>query len=127
MEETSMTVLKKTLILTLPLSVLSAILIGRTIDKMNTLSLINQSFLTGLLLLLIGSSLLVIRSGFFDVFAMGFAKLKEFFFRKPKVLQSDFFALKSTLPAHLLWQLFVALGLAVLAFSIVLTISYYRV
>lgn len=96
------------------------------------LTILNQSFLWGLVLLLLGCASLVIRSGFFTLFLDGFVQLREFFFRKPKALKGDLykpqdpeFEKKIEMYIQRATSLLLATGSALLLFSIVLTIFYY--
>lgn len=111
--------------LSLLLAVLAALLVGSFAENRAVLSIINQSFLIGLIAMVAGSCFYVLRSGFFHVFSMGFAKLKALVFRKPKVLESDFFQLKKGFPTAQLTVLLIASGCCVLLFSVSLTLFYY--
>lgn len=112
-------------LLSLPLAVLAAFLVGSFAENEAILTIINQFFLIGLITLIVGSCLYVIRSGFFHVFTVGFGKLKALFFRKPKELESDFFQLKRSLPTALVSALLITAGCTVILFSLSLTFFYY--
>ncbi|UFJ40356.1 DUF3899 domain-containing protein [Brevibacillus humidisoli] len=115
----------------LPAALLLACAMGFLYSSQTLLGLINQSFLTGLFLLILGSIALVLRSGFFTVFLRGFRQLKHLFFKRPRVMESDWFQEKDAV-----WQkkketltrvctsLSLWAGSALLMFSIVLTGFY---
>ncbi|USG64181.1 DUF3899 domain-containing protein [Brevibacillus ruminantium] len=95
------------------------------------LLLINQSFLIGLFLTLIGSIALVLRSGFFTVFLKGFKQLKSMLFKRPRVMESDWFQEKDPVLAkktETLLKICTSLSLwaggTLLFLSIVLTCFY---
>ncbi|MCR2821151.1 DUF3899 domain-containing protein [Lederbergia panacisoli] len=56
------------------------------LSKANTLH-INAIFLSGLVILLIGAILYVIRSGFLSLFFQGFVKIRETFIRQPHFMK----------------------------------------
>ncbi|WP_019121570.1 DUF3899 domain-containing protein [Brevibacillus massiliensis] len=94
------------------------------------LPLINKTFLLGLLLLVAGGLIVVANSGFFTLFAQGFRQIARLFFRKPRVMESDFFAddPASEFIQHLksqaaFWAISSGLTLAVC--SVLLTFYYY--
>lgn len=97
------------------------------------LTIINRSFLAGLSLLVLGCISLVVRSGFFTVFGAGFKRLKTFFFRRPRVLESDWHNMVDTVFAPkketffrigtslLLWS-----GAALIVFSVAMLVWHFR-
>ncbi|MFS0554342.1 DUF3899 domain-containing protein [Brevibacillus sp. 179-C9.3 HS] len=124
--------MKKWLILLLALSVISSIMAGITFQAAVLVPLINQSFLIGLLLLVVGSIAVVTRSGFFTVFLNGFKLLKGMFFRKPRMMDSDIvqandpaFAEKKESLVRIGTSLLLTSGTSLIVFSIVLTCFYY--
>lgn len=95
------------------------------------LVLINQSFLIGLFLLMLGSIALVLRSGFFSVFAQGFKQLKQMLFKRPRAMESDWFQesdpvlkKKTETLIRLITSLSLRTGAALLFFSLALTCLY---
>lgn len=75
--------MSKRLAYLLPAALLLALAAGFLFSSQTLLGLINQSFLAGLFLLLLGSIALVLRSGFFTVFFQGFKQLKLLFSSGP--------------------------------------------
>lgn len=124
--------MKKWLILLLALSVPSSVVLGIAFQAATLLPLINQSFLIGLLLLIVGCVAVVTRSGFFTVFLRGFKLLKGMFFRKPRLMESDIvqtsdpvFEEKKESIVRIGTSLFLTSGTGLIVFSIVLTCFYY--
>lgn len=116
----------------LSLILLGILGVGMATQSATLLPLINQSFLAGLLLLMIGCLVAVIRSGFFTLFARGFLQLKHVFFRRPRVLESDLytaddpaFTQKKETFIHRGTSLILEAGMALVSFSIGLTCFYY--
>lgn len=96
------------------------------------MTVINQSFLLSLFLLIAGGMAAVVRSGFFSVFVTGFRQLKHMFFRKPRVLDEDLYQANDPSfqsKKETLFQrgtsLLIEAGLSLALFSIGLTIYYY--
>ncbi|UYZ12466.1 MULTISPECIES: DUF3899 domain-containing protein [Brevibacillus] len=111
----------------------AALAAGLTVPAEALLTIINRSFLAGLFLLVLGCIALVVRSGFFTVFGAGFKRLQALFFRRPRVMESDWYNLDDPVFARkketfirigtslLLWS-----GAALIVFSVALTVWYYR-
>lgn len=111
----------------------AALAVGLTVPAEALLAIINRSFLAGLCLLVLGVFALVVRSGFFTVFGAGFKRLQALFFRRPRVMESDWYTLDDPVFARkketfvrigtslLLWS-----GAALVFFSVALTVWYYR-
>ncbi|TRY22511.1 DUF3899 domain-containing protein [Brevibacillus sp. LEMMJ03] len=111
----------------------AALAVGLTVPAEALLAIINRSFLAGLCLLVLGVFALVVRSGFFTVFGAGFKRLQALFFRRPRVMESDWYTLDDPVFARkketfvrigtslLLWG-----GAALVFFSVALTVWYYR-
>lgn len=111
----------------------TALAAGLTAPAEALLTIINRSFLAGLFLLVLGCIALVVRSGFFTVFGAGFKRLQTLFFRRPRVMESDWYNLDDPVFARkketfirigtslLLWS-----GAALIVFSVALTVWYYR-
>ncbi|MET3291557.1 DUF3899 domain-containing protein [Brevibacillus fluminis] len=95
------------------------------------LLLINRLFLAGLVLLMFGGALIVLRSGLFQLFLQSFAKMKAMFFRQARVLESDFYRNRPILTEkskHVYKRAVIGLlsiGTLLLLFSIGLTLHYY--
>lgn len=124
--------MKKRMLVWLSLILLFSLAAGLAAQPAALLPIINQSFLAGLLLLMIGSLAAVIRSGFFTLFSRGFVQLKHLFFRKPRVLESDLykaddpvFAQKKETFFRKGTSLLLETGMALVCFSIGLTCFYY--
>ncbi|MFG0212430.1 DUF3899 domain-containing protein [Brevibacillus porteri] len=124
--------MKKWLILLLALSVISSVILGITIQASTLVPLINQSFLIGLFLLIVGSIAVVTRSGFFTLFLRGFKQLKGMFFRKPRMMDSDIvqandpaFEEKKESFMRIGTSLFLTSGTGLIVFSSILTCFYY--
>lgn len=110
----------------------SGILLGFVAQASTLLPLINQSFLLGLFFMIFGCIALVIRSGFFTAFVHGFKQLKDMFFRKPRVLDSDLYSAddpsfrrKKEAILRGGTSLLLASGFGMILFSLVLTCFYY--
>ena len=119
-----MPIFKKTLLYILPLAVLAAIVAAFNLETTQMLSLINQSFLTSLVLLMISAAFIVVRSGFFTVFSIGFSRIKRFFFRKPRVMDSDMYRQEKSNPYYRTSCILLGAGSSVLLFSLTLTMFY---
>jgi hypothetical protein len=116
----------------LVLAITCSLVLGVTSETLALLPYINQSFLFGLILLMVGCAAVVTRSGFFTVFMRGFKQLKGFFFRKPRMMESDLvqgddpvFAQKKQSVIKVATSLFLASGTGLIVFSLVLTCFYY--
>lgn len=116
----------------LVLAITCSLVLGVTSETLALLPYINQSFLLGLILLMVGFAAVVTRSGFFTVFMRGFKQLKGFFFRKPRMMESDLvqgddpvFAQKKQSVIKVATSLFLASGTGLIVFSLVLTCFYY--
>lgn len=116
----------------LALIMASGIALGLFAQTSTLLPLINQSFLLGLFFVMFGCIALVIRSGFFSAFVRGFKQLKDLFFRKPRVLSSDLYSAddpsfqrKKEAILRGGTSLFLACGMGMILFSLVLTCFYY--
>ncbi|KZE54607.1 hypothetical protein AV540_06130 [Brevibacillus parabrevis] len=116
----------------LVLAITCSLVLGVTSETLALLPYINQSFLLGLILLMVGCAAVVTRSGFFIVFMRGFKQLKGFFFRKPRMMESDLvqgddpvFAQKKQSVIKVATSLFLASGTGLIVFSLVLTCFYY--
>lgn len=119
-----MPIFKKTLLYTLPLAILAATVAALTLQHGHMLSLINQSFLASLVLLMVSVAFIVLRSGFFTVFGIGFSRIKRFFFRKPRVMESDMYRQEKSNPYYRTSYVLLGAGSSVLLFSLTLTIFY---
>lgn len=115
----------------LPAALLLALAAGFLFSSQTLLGLINQSFLAGLFFLLLGSISLVLRSGFFTVFLQGFKQVKLLFFKRPRIVESDWFQEKDPVlqkKTETLIRICTSLslwaGAALLMFSVVLTCFY---
>jgi len=96
------------------------------------LPVINRLFLAGLVLLMLGGVLIVIRSGFFNLFFKGFGKMKRLFFRQARVLESDLYAWKpdnrkSSAPPKRVLLVILGPGALLLLLSVGLTFYYYLI
>ncbi|QRG69356.1 DUF3899 domain-containing protein [Brevibacillus choshinensis] len=116
----------------LALVMASSVALGLIAQTSALLPLINQSFLFGLFFVIFGCIALVIRSGFFTAFARGLQQLKELFFRKPRVLDSDLYSAddpsfqrKKEAILRTGTSLFLVSGFGMILFSLVLTCFYY--
>jgi hypothetical protein len=116
----------------LSLLLVASIVLGLVAQSATLLPLINQSFLFGLFLLIFGCLALVIRSGFFTAFVRGFAQLKDMFFRKPRVLDSELYSVqdpsfqrKKEAILRRGTSLLLTSGFGMILFSLVLTCFYY--
>ncbi|CAM3536595.1 MULTISPECIES: DUF3899 domain-containing protein [Brevibacillus] len=114
------------------ITILGCLGVGVTASSATLLTVINQSFLFSLFLLIAGGLAAVVRSGFFSVFAAGFRQLKQMFFRKPRVLDEDLyqtddpsFQSKKETFFQRGTSLLIEAGLSLALFSIGLTITYY--
>lgn len=123
---------KKRMLFWVSLIILGSCGSGMAVQTAELLFVINQSFLAGLFLLMLGGLGAVIRSGFFTLFTRGFQQLKHVFFRKPRVLESDLyqaddplFAQKKETLARIGTSLVLETGMALVLFSIGLTCFYY--
>jgi hypothetical protein len=111
----------------------AALAVGLTVPAEALLAIINRSFLAGLFLLVLGVFALVVRSGFFTVFGAGFKRLQALFFRRPRVMESDWyppddpvFARKKETFVRIGTSLLLWGGAALVFFSVALTVWYYR-
>ncbi|MED4585462.1 DUF3899 domain-containing protein [Brevibacillus choshinensis] len=109
-----------------------SVVLGLVAQSATLLPVINQSFLFGLFLLIFGCLVLVLRSGFFTAFVRGFQQLKDMFFRKPRVLDNDLYAVhdpsyqrKKEAILQKGTSLLLTSGLGMILFSLVLTCFYY--
>lgn len=109
------------------------LLAGASLPSAAMLPLINQSFLFGLAFLMLGCLSVVARSGFFTSFLRGFRQLKDLFFRKPRVLDSDLYSAgdpafekKKEALLRTGTSLLLASSFGILLFSLVLTCFYER-
>ncbi|GED25880.1 hypothetical protein BAG01nite_19820 [Brevibacillus agri] len=124
--------MKKWPVLIVVLAVVSSFALGLSFQSPALLPYINQSFLFGLVLLMAGCAVVVTRSGFFTIFLRGFQQLKSFFFRKPRLMDSDLvrgddpvFAQKKEAAMRAATTLFLSSGTGMIVFSLVLTCFYY--
>ncbi|MBS4196055.1 DUF3899 domain-containing protein [Lederbergia citri] len=78
----------KVFVSSLSVSMIITLLMAKAsiVSKANT-SHINALFMSGLLLLLIGAILFVIKSGFLSLFFQGFVKIRETFIRQPHFMK----------------------------------------
>lgn len=111
----------------------AALAVGLTVPAEALLAIINRSFLAGLFLLVLGVFALVVRSGVFAVFGAGFKRLQALFFRRPRVMESDWyspddpvFARKKETFVRIGTSLLLWGGAALVFFSVALTVWYYR-
>lgn len=123
---------KKRMLFWVSLIILGSCGSGIVVQPAELLFVINQSFLAGLFLLMLGGLGAVIRSGFFTLFTRGFQQLKHVFFRKTRVLESDLyqaddplFAQKKETLARIGTSLVLETGMSLVLFSIGLTCFYY--
>ncbi|WNC16656.1 DUF3899 domain-containing protein [Brevibacillus brevis] len=116
----------------LALFVVCGCALGMAAQSAALLPWIDESFLFGLFFLMAGCLALVIRSGFFTAFSRGFKQLKDMFFRKPRVLDSDLYSAhdpsfqrKKEEILRRGTSLMLASGFGLILFSLVLTCFYY--
>lgn len=124
--------MKKRIPYWLVITLLSCVVVGYAAPAHVVLSVINQSFLLGLFLLIAGGFAIVLRSGFLTVFTKGFRELKQIFFRKPRILHDDLFQTddpsfqrKKEMFFRRGTSLLIEAGLMLTLFSIGLTLLYY--
>ena len=55
----------------------------------HSISTINRLFLTGIITLLVGCSTFVMRSGFLDLFFVGFSKIRDVMIRKSRTMKEE--------------------------------------
>lgn len=128
-----MNILKRTLPIAVVISIIVMLITGSFASQALMRKLIDQGFLWGLLLTMFGFALMVIFSGFFSLFTLGFKKIKRIFFRQPRVLESDLYAFaegpenreQTDLMKQWCTYLPISVGLSLITFSIGLTVVYY--